>query len=298
MFKSFSLFYFFAVTVVVFIVRFCLYLFFILICFLGFLTLQASQNSLWTLDCETEISYGDTERQKMDIFHKKNASKKGAPIFVYFHGGYWQEKAVKREICSFMAVPLCEAGVTVIPVGYDLCPDVSMGEILAQVKKAMQVIIQLGKERQSRGIYIGGHSAGAHLSAILLSTVFDDDAFDSELIKGGVLISGVFDLVPLTKTSVNKPLQLSEQEAQKYSPLYFISEMAQICLNRHILVAVAEYDPPEYRRQSGEMEKKLRDCGVKTTFLDIEETDHFNLVEKMSMTNYRLTKECLRLMGM
>ncbi|CAL1539544.1 unnamed protein product [Lymnaea stagnalis] len=143
---------------------------------------QGSRNSLWTLDCETEISYGDSERQKFDIFHKKNASKNGAPMFAYIHGGYWQVKEVSREVSSFMAVPLCNAGASVISIGYDVAPDVSLNTIVLQIKRALCLIIKIAKERQSSGIYLSGHCVGAHLAAMMLMA--DLDGFDRDLIKG------------------------------------------------------------------------------------------------------------------
>ncbi|KAH9498994.1 hypothetical protein Btru_004151 [Bulinus truncatus] len=260
---------------------------------------QGSRNALWTLDSETEIAYGQSERQKLDIFYKKNSAKKGAPIFMYFHGGYWQTKEIGREISSFSAVPLCNAGASVISVGFDLAPDVSLNSILLQAKKALHLVIKLAKERQSSGIYLAGHSAGAHIAAMLLMTSLSQyDSFDCELVKGAVLISGVYDLRPLVKTTINEPLKLTEEDAWRFSPQNFVQEIAHQSQQRHIIIAVGEYDPPEFRRQSGEMEQMLRNFGVKTSYLDIPDVDHFNVVEKLSETYYVLTQECIRLMGL
>ncbi|CAG5115539.1 unnamed protein product [Candidula unifasciata] len=268
---------------------------------------KGSRISMWTLDCEAAVSYGNSQGQKMDIFHKKNTPKRGAPIMVYIHGGYWQIKELNRENSSFLAVPLCNAGATVIALGYDLAPEVSLDRIIFQVKKALQLIIDLAKERQSRqvtfiilvGIYLAGHSAGAHLAIMMLMAEFsEEDEFDSELIKGAVLVSGVYDLRPLTKTSNNVALKLSEDEAWRYSPLNFIQEISHQSQNRHIIVAVGEYDPPEFRRQSGEIEKMLRDNGVRTNYIDVPDVDHFSIVDKLAEPGYLLTKECVRLMGL
>jgi arylformamidase len=259
---------------------------------------KGSRLSLWTLDCETGVTYGTTERQKFDIFHKKNASKQGAPIMVYLHGGYWQVKELSRENSSFLAVPLCEAGATVIPIGYNLAPDVSMDQMILQVKKALHLIIQLAKERQSSGIYLCGHSAGAHLAIMMLMSEFseNDNDFDRELIRGAVLVSGVYDLRPLVKTSNNVALRLSEEDAWRLSPVNFIQEISHQSQYRHVIVAVGEYDPPEFRRQSGEIEKLLRDNGVKTNYIDVPDVDHFSIVDRLVEPGYMLTKECIRLM--
>jgi arylformamidase len=63
-----------------------------------------------------------------------------------------------------------------------------------------------------RCVWVGGHSAGAHLaiSALLGPKNLDQPATGVRLLKGLVLISGIFNLVPLVKTTVNKPLKLDE----------------------------------------------------------------------------------------
>lgn len=261
---------------------------------------DGSREAQWCLNVDADISYGPTERQKLDIYSQKNSAvKKGAPIFVFLHGGYWEEKMLTKDNSSYMAVPLTSAGATVVVVDYELCPDVSMDEIVAEVKRSMYYIFRLAKERQAGGIYLSGHSAGAHLAALMLMTSFqDDDAFDSELIKGAVLVSGIYDLRPLVKTSVNDSLKLTEEDAWRFSPANFIQEIAMQSRGRDILIVVGEYDPPEFRRQSGEFEKSLRDCGIRTRYMDIPDTDHFNVMEKLQSATYSLTKETLRLMGL
>lgn len=261
---------------------------------------EACREAQWCLDVESDISYGPTERQKLDVYTKKNsAGQKGSPFFVYIHGGYWQEKIITKNNSAQMAVPFTSAGATVISIDYEQCPDVSMDEIVAEVKQALYFIFKLAKERHSSGIYLCGHSAGAHLAAFMLMTSFqDDDAFDSELIKGAFLVSGVYDLCPLVKTSVNDPLKLTEEDAWRFSPANFVQDIAHHSGKRDIVIAVAEFDPPEFRRQSGEFEKNLMDSGVRTRYMDIPDTDHFSVVEKLQNKSYTFTKECLRLMGL
>ncbi|XP_070176573.1 kynurenine formamidase-like [Littorina saxatilis] len=259
---------------------------------------EYTREAKWCLDVEADISYGSTEKQKLDVYTQKNsAGKKGSPIFAYIQGGFWQETSVGRENAGFLAQPLTAAGATVITIGHELCPDVSLDEILSEVKQAMYFIFKLAKERHSSGIYLSGHCAGATLAAMMLAASFqDDDAFDSELIKGAVLLSGVYDLRPLVKTSVNDPLRLTEEDAWKLSPANFVKDIARHSAQRDVLIAVGEYDPPEFRRQNGELEKSLRDSGVRARYMDIPDADHFNMVEKLCQPSYSLTKECLRLM--
>ncbi|XP_041368286.1 kynurenine formamidase-like [Gigantopelta aegis] len=256
---------------------------------------QASREATWLLNCDGEISYGSGPLQKLDIFTAKNAQIKGVPIFVFIHGGYWH--MMGRAKSSFLAPPLAKAGSTVVIVGYDLAPAVTMDKIVSEIKQAIRFVLKLAKERQSSGVYLCGHSAGAHLAAVMLACEFsDDDAFDSEIIKGAFLVSGVYDLRPLVQTTVNEPLKMTENDAWRLSPFSFVGEIAAQSRQRDILFAVAEYDSPEFRRQSAEMEKELRSRGVKTRFIDVPDTDHFDVIEKLKKEDYSLTKEMIRLM--
>lgn len=64
-----------------------------------------------------------------------------------------------------------------------------------------------------RSVWFCGHSAGAHLVAMLLFSGWLDQLDDSvrHLAKGFVLISGIYDLTPLVSTYINDALKLSRQ---------------------------------------------------------------------------------------
>lgn len=53
----------------------------------------------------------------------------GAPIFVFVHGGYWH-LPIDKTISAFMVEPLYKAGVKVIVLDYDLCPTVSLEQMV------------------------------------------------------------------------------------------------------------------------------------------------------------------------
>jgi acetyl esterase/lipase len=57
-----------------------------------------------------------------------------------------------------------------------------------------------------RNIWLGGHSAGAHLAASMIHPAVHEHFS----IKGFILISGIFDLSPLLETTINIPLKLNK----------------------------------------------------------------------------------------
>ena len=82
--------------------------------------------------CELDLPYGDGERQRIDLFR---CGAPAAPLHVFIHGGYWQRG--DRRDNHFVAESLCANGVNVAMVGYDLCPDVAIDDIVAQVRAAL-----------------------------------------------------------------------------------------------------------------------------------------------------------------
>lgn len=253
-----------------------------------------SEHAKQDLDCQLDIPYGNKPKQKLDIFGAKSLSQ-GAPVFVYIHGGYWQ--FLEREKSSFMAAPLVKAGAVVIPVGYEYAPEANMDEIVAQIKDAVTYIIKWATQRGSRGVYLSGHSAGAHLAAMMLSVDWMTECnLTTDIIKGAVLVSGVFDIRPIVYTYVNEPLKMTSESAWNNSPCKHVEAIAHLSRHRNILIAVGEFDSPSFITQSQQFEKALDTRGLSTRYLLIEGLDHFNIVEQLRFDDYLLVKEILVLL--
>ena len=84
------------------------------------------------LDCETDVAYGDTPGQTLDLFP---ARAKNAPIHVFIHGGYW--RSLDKHIYSHVAGPMIDAGAGVVLVNYDLCPEVRITDIAEQMRRSL-----------------------------------------------------------------------------------------------------------------------------------------------------------------
>ncbi|KFZ52140.1 Kynurenine formamidase, partial [Podiceps cristatus] len=187
-------------------------------------------------------------------------------------------------------------GVAVVAVGYDTAPKGHMDAMVLQVRRSLAFLV----ERYSgiRGIYLCGHSAGAHLAAMVLSTDWTEYGVAPD-IKGAVLVSGVYDLEPILHTYVNDALNMSWEVAQRNSPMLCVTPAAPALAACEVLVAVAQHDSPEFRRQSQEVgsllpalfsPQALRAAGWSVSVLDLAGVDHFDIIEKLSEDNYVLTQ--------
>lgn len=159
------------------------------------------------------LRYGAGKRHSIDYFP---AAGDQGPVAVFIHGGYWQ--ALDSSFFSHLARGLNSHGVSVAIPNYDLCPAVSVGDIVEQMRAATRELAKLG-----RRLVISGHSAGGHLAACMLATDWRslDAALPEDLVIGAYAISGLFDLERLVPTSVNNALHLNDLSAREVSPLFW-----------------------------------------------------------------------------
>jgi arylformamidase len=248
---------------------------------------QASATTRNEIPCQLDVAYGSSDRQKLDIFGTD--LRDDAPILMFFHGGYWQTKELSRASYHFIAKTLHQHNIKTIFVGYDLCPDVTIPQIVHQVGQSARKCLEYAKEKRSRGVYFMGHSAGAHLVASLFTASICEE--DKSIVKGAILASGLFDLSPLQKTAINEPLKLDEEVAEEMSPL-----KRGLFNGTAFYLIVGANESPEFVRQSKEFATKLRDLGFQADFSLIENVDHFDLIEKLAEEEYELVSRLVKIM--
>jgi arylformamidase len=164
-------------------------------------------------DIWRDIPYGETAEEKLDIVMPLQRAE-NMPVLFLIHGGYW--RALDKDGILFAARPLAHNGILTVNLDYALCPHVSMSELTAQAQRAMRWvrtnIAAYGGDPEN--IHCAGHSAGAHLSAMLaLSEEFAD------CIQTICAVSGLYDLAPVACASMQADLRLTEDEIQALSPL-------------------------------------------------------------------------------
>lgn len=205
-----------------------------------------------------EISYGDGERHKFDLFEARPG-----PAVMFIHGGYWQ--ALDKSFFSHMARGLNALGVTVGVPSYDLCPDVRVGEIVEQVRTACAVLYR----ECAAPVIASGHSAGGHIAACLLVT--------EAHVPSAYAISGLFELGPLVPTSINDKLQLGVIEAEVLSPRYWPAPEGKV-----LDAVVGGEESSEYLRQSAAMVRGWGEDGVQTRYEEIRGANHFTVIAPLT----------------
>jgi arylformamidase len=231
----------------------------------------------------TVVPYGPGERHRLDLF----VGDRTGPIVVFIHGGYWQ--ALDGSSFSHLARGLNAHGIDVAVPTYDLCPNVSIDDIILQMRSAVRELAKLG-----RPLVISGHSAGGHLAACMLAT--DWRAVDASLTETTVVaaytISGLFDLPPLVKTSINKALGLDEVSAKAASPLLW-KPPARGTLD----AVVGGNESAEYFRQSRVIVEAWGAAGIATRFATVPGANHFTAIAPLADPDSPMTLRLKQLAG-
>lgn len=247
--------------------------------------LTVSKKVQQSLRCELDVSYGSSEREKYDII-TSDLTPSDAPVVVFFHGGYWRD--CSKESGNLLAEMAVRSGAVLVSVGYDLCPHVSMTHIVHQVQRALRAIHQMALNRGSRGMFLAGHSAGAHLAIMALLSAQSN----FHLVKHMFLLSGIFDLRPLLETSENVTLKMTLEEAWRLSPLN-VDNITTLQHNYgHVEVSIisAEFDSPAFRQQARAYFEALKSACQNVDLEIITGVDHFDLVERLPDPDYSLAQ--------
>lgn len=218
-----------------------------------------------------DVPYGATLDETLDIFP---ADQPGAPVFVFIHGGYWRSLTSKEF--SFVAQGPRALGITTVVVNYSLCPKVSIGEIVRQVRASvawvLRNIAQYGGD-PSR-VSVGGHSAGGHLTAMCLQTEWARDyGLPQDPLVGALMVSGLFDLRPLRYSYLQPALQLDEETIQRCSPQFAVRKTATPAL-----VTWGALESHEFARQSTGYAQALSQTGGRAELMPQAGAHHFSAI--------------------
>jgi len=233
-------------------------------------------------DASLDCAYGSGERERIDIFR---CGASAAPLYVYLHGGYWQRG--DKSLYSFIAAPFLDAGVDVAIVGYPLCPQITMTELVNSIRQAIAWLYnnagQLAINRER--INLSGHSAGGHLTAMAVCCDFPkfDKKLPRDLIKTAIPFSGLYQLAPLLQTSISDALHLTNKEVSRLSPVSLQPEV-QIPL----LTIVGGAETGEFFRQTDLLIERWSDRLVQIGRHVEPDVDHIDLIDRLASSDSQM----------
>ncbi len=241
--------------------------------------------------CVLNVAYGDGPLQTVDIFP---AATPGSPVYIFIHGGYWW--ALDKYFYSEIAAPFVTAGATVVLPNYDLCPVVTIPEIVDQIRACLKWLHYniADYNGDPAALHLSGHSAGGHLTAMMMATDWQEDyGLPADLLKGAIPISGLFDIEPHRHTELQENIRLTAEAAAANSP-----QKLDILSTCPVLCAVGGGESTEFKRQSEEFTEKCRARGISCTYMALGTDNHFDITERLHKPDDPLTKAILKQMGL
>lgn len=233
-------------------------------------------------EARLDLAYGPDERERLDLF----PAQPGAPLHVFIHGGYW--RALDKSNFSYPATAFASAGIAYAAINYPLAPRASVDGIVASVRRAVTWLIAHAGELgiDPAGISLSGHSAGGHLTAMVLA----DPALPRGVVRGAVPVSGLYDLEPIRLSYLNGELGLDTAAARRNSPIH-----AAPSIRCPILLVVGGRESPEFHRQQESFADAWRGqcAGMETMILDGD--DHFSIVGHLGDPDSALFRAVARL---
>jgi arylformamidase len=219
-----------------------------------------------------DMRYDARPRATLDYFP---CGKTAAPLFVFIHGGYWQRN--EKERFSFVVPGPRSRGINVAVPGYTLAPDATLTDIIAEIRSALNFLVDRASELSfdSNNIYVGGWSAGGHLAALVA---------DHPAVRGAIPVSGIFDLEPIALGVLNEKLQLTADEVESLSPSRNLLDHSPPI---RLFVGAAEL--PELRRQSEDYAKAARERGLPVTLTTLPGHHHFSILNEFAHPDGALT---------
>jgi arylformamidase len=192
-----------------------------------------------------DLAYGEASGERLDYFP---TNRSDAPLLVFIHGGWW--RSLDKADFSFIAPAFTCEGINVALTNYTLAPAASIADIVRQQLRALAWLYRNAEQYDfdPQRIVVAGHSAGAHLSAMMMSAIrpaFGDD-LPKDLVKGGILMSGVYDLEPVRHAEfVNVDLKLTAEDIGALSPAGMPHAHAT-----PFVTAVGGLESDEFKRQN------------------------------------------------
>ncbi len=243
-----------------------------------------------TLKHQADLAYGNYPRQRLDYFP---AARTDAPLLVFIHGGYWQ--ALDHKPFDVLAQSFVAAGVAFASMSYSLCPNVDMSNLVEQVREGFAWLWgRAGELGFDRGrMFVAGHSAGGQLVALLAATDFTQRGLPADAIKGGLSLSGVYDLEPVRLSYLNAALKLDEATSRRLSPQHNLPTTHSAPL----LLAAGAAELPEFLRQQRDYETALRQAGVACAGLELAGLHHFSVIDALNSPDHALHQAVLRMIS-
>ncbi len=223
------------------------------------------------------LAYGPAAIEALDIYRTPVPN---APVCVFIHGGAWRDGSARDH--AFAAELFVQAGVHFVVPDFSSVLDAggSLMPLADQVRRAVAWVYRHAAEfgGDAERIHVFGHSSGAHLAGVVLTTDWSGTwDLPSDIIKSGLCCSGIFDLKPVRLSARSAYVTFTDEMEQALSPQRHLQH-----LHAPLTVACGTLESPEFQRQAREFVAAAQAAGKTVTLLMAQEYNHFEIIETLA----------------
>jgi arylformamidase len=236
-----------------------------------------SETTRSRLGAPRRVAYGAQPIEQLDIYRSERAN---APVHLFVHGGAWRSGMAKDY--AFPAEMFVAAGAHYVVPDFSWVQDAGGGlpPISDQVRRALAWV---ARNAASFGgdpsrIYVSGHSSGAHQAGVLAATDWKRDfGLPPDVVKGYVLVSGIYDLYPVSLSARSSYVKFDERSLAELSVMRHLER-----IGAPVTVVYGTLETPEFQRQSREFAQALRKAGKPVQLVVADGYNHFEVMETLA----------------
>ena len=236
----------------------------------------ASERTIARIGPPECVAYGPTEIEKLDIYKTDRAN---APVMIFIHGGAWRGGYAKDS--AYMAEMYLTAGAHFVIPDFVWVQNAG-GSLMAMADQVRRAVAWVYKNAAGFGgdpnrLYLSGHSSGGHLGGVVTITDWrKDSGLPADIIKGALLISGMYDLKPVRLSKRSQYINFDDATEEALSTQRHIDKIPM-----PLTIAHGTLESPEFQRQSRDFAAAVKAKGKPVEFFVGEGFNHFEMQETM-----------------
>lgn len=227
------------------------------------------------LAAELDLAYGDHPDEKLDLFFPRERPP-NMPVHMFVHGGYW--RANTKTDYAFLAEPIVASGAIAAIIDYSLMPKARMGTLVNQVRRAAAWLAANAAKFGGDGTALSasGQSAGAHLVSYLAAKAPHETHFPKTPVRSLLLVSGIYDLTPITRSFLQAEIALTQDEVMQWSP-----EEAQQSPDTRLTIAVGADETEPFLIQQQDLAFAAQTRGAPVERVTLHRLNHMTILTAM-----------------
>jgi len=236
---------------------------------------QKSAAAVARLGPPKRLRYGETEIETLDLYA---TSRPNAPVHVHIHGGQWRTGRAAND--AFMAETFVDAGGHFISLDFTNVTE-TKGDLMPMADQVRRAVAWVYRNAAQFGgdngrLYLSGHSSGAHLGGVVVTTAWQQYGMPPTIVRGALLCSGMYDLHPVSLSARSSFVTFTPAVIDAFSPQRHLDQLAT-----PLVVAYGTLETPEFQRQSRDFVAAVRAAGKPVTLLVGEGYNHFEIRETL-----------------